>query len=118
MTRGRKDSPYEPDSETMFRLLAWKRGCDRRLTVRQIADSLRITPATLVRSVQRARERGHPLAVRHPLADTYSVSHGFIHTVSPSKRARRLQRLAFANEPAREYAARDTLRDEDAPRAR
>lgn len=118
MTRGRRGSPYEPDGEILYRLQVWKRGCDRRLTVRQIADSLRITPATLVRSVYRARERGHPLAVRHPLADTYSVSHGFIHTISPSKRARRLLRLAFANEPAREHAARDTLRDEGASRAR
>lgn len=118
MTRGRRDSPYEPDGEILYRLQVWKHGCDRRLTVRQIADRLGITPATLVRSVYRARERGHELAVRHPLADTYSTPDGYTHTVKSVVRAQRVRRLAGECEATHDAEARDTLRDEGASRTR
>lgn len=93
--------PYRPRPEVAARLTAWRDGCQQGLTVRQIADGLRISPATLMRSIYRARDHDHPDAVPHPLAGTYAKSLGLVHTVRPQQRAIRVRRLA------READARD-----------
>lgn len=85
---------YRPSPELVARLGAWKRGCDRGLSTREIADQLGLTQATLVRSIQRARAHGHPDAINHPNAERWALGAGLSHIVSPTSRLRRLRQRA------------------------
>jgi len=87
---------YRPSPELVARLGAWKRGCDRGLSTREIADQLGLTQATLVRSIQRARAHGHPDAINHPNAERWALGAG----LSNLGRARRAFRLRAAQERA------------------
>jgi len=77
MTQGSPGSAYQPSAEITARLGAWKRGCDRGMSTREIAHQLGIPQATLVRSIQRARAHGHPDAVTHPNAERWVRGAGF-----------------------------------------
>lgn len=88
----RHGGAYRPSLDVEHRLQQWKAGCRRGLTTAEIAHQLRVTVATLQRSVYYARKRGHPDAVLHPLA--VPAGQGINHTFKADARRRRTARQA------------------------
>ncbi|GAA2327431.1 hypothetical protein GCM10010170_003140 [Dactylosporangium salmoneum] len=68
MTAGRRGRPPGPDADTILRLEEWARLAPRGRPVAEIAAAIGMTRAALDQMVCRARRRGDPLAVYHPLA--------------------------------------------------
>lgn len=69
--QGHRGRPRDP-SLTDDRLTVWKREARQGTTVEVIAHQLGMKRAALDRFVVRARERGHPDAVYHALAEPYA----------------------------------------------